>query len=340
MAETQTVSTGHRMPAPAADPSGAELLPFDPRARERRPHDPLEALLRAGARGALALITAVEGPSYRPVGAMMAFLPDGRRSGSLSSGCIEADLQLHAQKVMAQEAPALLRYGAGSPFFDLKLPCGGGLEILLLPCPPASLLGQVARLRAARRGFSLAIGLRDGAVAIGPDRPTGKDGHGLFHVRLGPEPRFLIFGKGPEVAVFAGLVQAALLPGLVLSHDDETLAQATAIGMPVRPIDTRGLPGDVEVDRDTAAVLFYHEHHYETAILRRLLAGSAFYIGAQGSRRARDARLEALRAAGMGEPALGRLRGPIGVVPSARDARLLAISVLAEILALHAQRPA
>src|SRR5690606_11565884 len=145
----------------------------------------------------------------------------------------------------------------------------------------------------------------------------------------------LIFGKGPEVPVFAGLVQAALLPSMVLSHDDETLAQAAAIGMTVRRIGKGGALADVDVDNDTAAVLFYHEHRHETTILQELLSSNAFFIAAQGSGHAQSARIAALRAEGVDEAALGRLRGPIGVVASARDTRLLAISVLAEVLALH-----
>lgn len=325
------------MRSQAADLSNIEFLPFDPRAVTRETHDALGALTRISGGGALAVITMVEGASYRPTGAMMAFLPDGQRIGNLSSGCIETDLHLHTREVMAHGSSMLLRYGAGSPFFDLQLPCGGGLEILLLPRPPSSLLHRVARLRDARKPFALAFDLADGGISIGPDRTTGKDGEGIFHARLRPDPRFLIFGKGPEVPVFAGLVQAALLPGMVLSHDDETLAQAAAIGVTARRIGKGGALGDVDVDHDTAAVLFYHEHRHETAILQELLSSNAFYIGAQGSRRAQSARIAALRAEGVDEAALGRLRGPIGVIASARDARLLAISVLAEVLALHSR---
>ena len=94
---------------------------------------PLHRLAETG--GVLAVITQIIGTSYRDLGTMMAFGPDGQRTGSLSSGCIEDDIAEHAAHALATGQVATLRYGQGSPFFDLKLPCGGGLSVLLIPHP-------------------------------------------------------------------------------------------------------------------------------------------------------------------------------------------------------------
>ncbi|MFD2813753.1 XdhC family protein [Paracoccus aerius] len=64
--------------------------------------DPLAAAL-ACPDAVLAIITGITGPSYRPLGAMMAFCGD-RQVGSLSSGCIEKDLASHAAHCL-QEGP-------------------------------------------------------------------------------------------------------------------------------------------------------------------------------------------------------------------------------------------
>jgi len=63
------------------------------------------------------------------------------------------------------------------------------------------------------------------------------------------------------------------------------------------------------------------------------LASPAFYIGAVGSRRTHAARLDALREQGVDEEALGRIAGPIGLIPATRDPSALAVSVLAGVLA-------
>ena len=68
-------------------------------------------------------------------------------------------------------------------------------------------------------------------------------------------------------------------------------------------------------------------------MLQAALAGPAFYVGAQGSLRAHQTRCAALRARGVDEAAIARLASPFGLIPSARDPRTLAVSVLADVLA-------
>ena len=102
--------------------------------------------------GVLALITGVEGPHYRNPGAVMGFpaLEDGDLGavGQLSSGCIEADLALHAAEVWRDGAGQQLRYGLGSPFVDLRLPCGGGLDVALITVRDPAPLRAALDLRA------------------------------------------------------------------------------------------------------------------------------------------------------------------------------------------------
>ncbi|KAA0972185.1 XdhC family protein [Aureimonas fodinaquatilis] len=292
---------------------------------------PLAELAAHDGNGVLAIITAVDGPSYRPVGAMMAFLANGQQVGSLSSGCVEADLALHAKKALKSGNPVTLRYGKGSPFFDIVLPCGGGLEILLVPRPSLPRLQQAHNLHETRQSFALAFNVITGLSHIAMERQTGFH-DGLFHVRIVPETRFLIFGKGTEALIFAGLLHAAHYSAVLMSHDAETLLGAQNIGLRIQRIHESGFPEFITVDQHTAAALFYHEHEREIPVLEQLLCTNAFYIGAQGSLQARETRLRELVRRGVSPVELARLHGPIGLVRSARDPRTLAVSVLAEIL--------
>jgi xanthine dehydrogenase accessory factor len=297
--------------------------------------DPVADLLAMEDDGVLALITGVEGPSYRPVGAAMAIDATGRRTGTLSSGCVENDIALHALEALEAGRPKVIRYGRGSPFMDIQLPCGGGLEIALVPRPDRAVLAALMAAREERRAVTLAVDLAGGAITLLPDGETGRDGD-RFAVRFLPEIRFLVFGKGPEASTFAALVQAAGYPSLLLSPDAETLEAGRQAGAGTRALDLPGWPAGLEVDDRTAIVLFFHDHDWEPPILIGAVRTPAFYIGSQGSRRARDARLMELESMGMTESERARLRGPIGLVPSARDARTLAVSVLAEVLAASA----
>lgn len=297
------------------------------------PRDPLEALAGAPAEAAMAVITGVEGPSYRPVGACMALLPGGDRVGTLSSGCIESDIALQAARALQAGRPMSVRYGRGSPFIDIQLPCGGGLDILLVPRPDPATLAELVRRRAARRPCTLDIDADSGRLALLQDGVTGWDGR-RFRVRHTPAVRFLIFGKGPESCTFAALVHSAGYPSLLLSPDFGTRDIAAAAGCPTAVLPGKQVPGDLAVDPWTAFVLFFHDHDWEPPLLRDALATPAFYIGAQGSQRARDARLRELEAMGVSAEQIARLSGPVGLIPSARDAGTLAVSVLAEVLAV------
>jgi len=66
--------------------------------------------------------------------------------------------------------------------------------------------------------------------------------------------------------------------------------------------------------------------------LKQGLAGPAFYIGAMGSTRTHESRCATLFQMGVLQCQIDRIRGPIGLIPAQRDARLLAISILAEII--------
>ncbi|HHB80812.1 MAG TPA: XdhC family protein, partial [Aliiroseovarius sp.] len=292
----------------------------------------LAALAQADSGGALAVITGIEGASYRPLGAMMALGADGRRVGSLSSGCIEADISRHGAAMRANDRPRKLRYGLGSPWRDITLPCGGGLDILLLPAPDRTLLREALARHGARQALVLKIHAESGALALSGQGSTGWD-EAWFSVRIEPEIFFYVFGKGPEAATFAALAQAAGFSCLVLSPDDDTLVSARDAGAAVRHLVSAGLPADLAPDGRSAVVLFFHDHEWEPPILAQALTSPAFYSGAQGSRAARQARDSALLAAGVDKGQLARIRGPIGLVPGARDARMLAVSVLAEVLA-------
>ncbi|WP_171060687.1 XdhC family protein [Poseidonocella sp. HB161398] len=294
--------------------------------------DPIEALASGSEEAVLAVITGVEGPSYRPVGAAMALFGTGERAGTLSSGCIESDIMIHAMEVLESGRPVSIRYGRGSPFIDIQLPCGGGLDILLVPRPPRELMHRVSARRSARVPCVLRIDRETGAMALADEGATGWDG-AAFCVRYDPPLKFLVFGKGPEACTFAALVQSAGYPNLLLSPDPETLDLGRGAGCPTEQLLRKAVPEGVAADPWTAAVLFFHDHDWEPDILRDLLASPAFYIGSQGSQRARDARMLQLEAMGVSEADRARLHGPVGLIPSARDAGTLAVSVLAEILA-------
>ncbi|MEO1701355.1 MAG: XdhC family protein [Pseudomonadota bacterium] len=285
----------------------------------------IEALQQENQGGVLAVITGTQGPSYRPIGAAMALFPNANHSvGSLSSGCVEGDLQHHAAASLYESKGRTVRYGTGSPFMDIQLPCGGALEITLVPEPSLALL-KIIRSRLSARDTARFSVHPDGFIDATPQP-------GSVTINYEPDIHFTILGKGPEATMFAGLAVAAGYSAQLFSHDDETRNSAAASGCDVDKLVKDQFPKDAIADRNSAIILFFHDHDWEPALLAAAVKTEASYIGAQGSLRARALRDDALRNIGVPEEDIKSIYGPIGLVPSARDPQTLAVSVLAEAL--------
>ncbi|MGB3627118.1 MAG: XdhC family protein, partial [Henriciella sp.] len=82
---------------------------------------------------ALVMITGTVGGAVRAPGALMAVSADGDIAGYISGGCIDADVVLQAHAALKHGQAKSLRYGAGSPFVDLPLPCGGAIDLVIEP---------------------------------------------------------------------------------------------------------------------------------------------------------------------------------------------------------------
>jgi xanthine dehydrogenase accessory factor len=294
--------------------------------------DPIAALLNTPEAAVLVVVVSTQGASYNPVGAMMAVWSDGTRVGSLSLGCLEEDIVHHARRALETNAVVPLHYGDGSPYFDIQLPCGGGLQLALVPRPDKCVLRALCERRARREACSFDIDLQAGAVALGAQSMTCLIDTTL-HVHFAPKLRFLIFGTGPAVDVFAGLAQAGGFSSMLFSPNESDVAQSLTAGRHAQVLTTKAFPAAASVDAQTAIILLFHDHDWEFDILTHAVRSPAVYIGAQGSRRAQEMRLMALEQRGVEKQARDRIHGPMGLIPSTRDPVFLSVSVLAEILA-------
>ena len=290
---------------------------------------PLRLLADRG--GCLAVIVGIEGTSYRNLGTMMAFGPDGQRVGSLSSGCIEDDIADHAKVALTNGKPTTLRYGAGSPFFDLKLPCGGGLQVLLVPNPDRGVLTAILARGDARQDAVIRLGLTDGGLALVTHADAGPT---HLMITLQPELRFWVYGHGIEAMAFALMAQAAGYD-VTLFGQQSLQSDLSRIGpLPIETVASFRSHVCPVPDSRTAITLFFHDHENEARILQQFLPSDAFFIGAQGSLGARNRLLEELVELGLTPDLIARLSPRFGLVPSCRDPRTLAVSVLAHVMAV------
>ncbi|MEM9402215.1 MAG: XdhC family protein [Pseudomonadota bacterium] len=277
------------------------------------PEDQLGFLLDevdAGRRCALVTIVDIVERASRNIGTQMVVLDDGRYAGSVSSGCIDGSVATMALDALNTREARRVRLGAGSSFIDLKLPCGGGVDLLIQPDP------QISTLR--------------GAVEALHDRRPAALTLDEFTVNYHPKPRLILVGRGSELTVFTRLGVSSGYDVHAFSPDEIDVDTCRVFGAFALRLASSSESPSLQADAWTAIVTLFHDHDWEPAVLRSALATEAFYIGALGSARTHEQRLATLAELGVADGE--RIRGPIGLVPSMRNATMLAISTLAEIV--------
>lgn len=262
---------------------------------------------RRGVPGVLITLVAIEGTSSRAIGTQMAVLADGRQIGSFSGGCIERTIAAEAMHVLAEGTARTVRYGVGSPYIDVRLPCGGGIDLLFTPTPDAALVAQALARLDRREPARLLLG---------------------DHVQhYAPALRLIALGHGEDLLALVRLARA-----FGIEVDAYAPEQDTAHEAGITPLVSRTRLPAIAGDAWTAIVFAFHDHDWEEFLLLQALALRAFYHGAVGSRRTHRARIAHLRAQGVPEARIDALRGSIGLIPATRNPATLALSILAELV--------
>lgn len=291
-----------------------------------------------GRRCALAMIVGVDGSFPRPVGALMAINDAGQTQGYLSNGCIDEDVVRQARECLADGRARRVRYGAGSPFVDIRLPCGGGVDILILPDPDPGAVAKAADGLDARAPMTLSVSGGDDPQLTAL-RGAADGAPADFSAFYAPPLSIVIAGRGEEPLALARLARAAQYDVSVLTPDRETAERCAGYGAQTALLRSTGDIPALAADPWTAIALLFHDHEWEIGVLAAALNSQAYYIGAMGSRRAHADRLNELRNRGFDQTALDRITAPAGLVPSARDASTLAVSILAQIVGLYRDKP-
>ena len=217
------------------------------------------------------------------------------------------------------------------------------------------LLGRLAQARAAKRPVVLATRLPDGeqlllpddkapgdlgeaaASALKQDRSTTAeaDGASWFLHAYNPPLRLIVVGA---VHIAQALVPMAAQLGYGVTVVDPRRAFATDERFPGVSVSTDWPDEAMDAllpDSRSAVVTLTHDPKLDDPALDRALKSEAFYIGALGSRRTHARRLDRLRALGHDEAALARIHGPVGLDIAAVTAPEIALSVLAQLVAVR-----
>ncbi|HEY8355864.1 MAG TPA: XdhC family protein [Ramlibacter sp.] len=301
----------------------------------------------AGKRALLATVVRTWGSSPRPVGSIMALAEDGAVVGSVSGGCIEDDLiDRHtrafagatAGRAIPSGPPAFTKYGVtADEAHRFGLPCGGTLELLLEYDPDAASLAALVEAleggRLVRRTVRLADGVASLADALAPEE-LRVDAGALVNT-FGPEYRMLLIGAGQLTEYLATM---ALFSGFAVTVCDPREEYRGAWSVAGAKL-VSDMPDDVVAafrpDRRSCVIALTHDPKLDDLALLEALRTDAFYVGAIGSRRNNEARHQRMvEHFEVSAADLQRLRGPIGVYIGSKTPPEIAVSIMAEVLAV------
>ncbi len=262
-----------------------------------------------------------------PVGTHMLIHEDGRFVGSVSGGCVEADVLQTASDIMHGGSFVIRRYGvADGAAWEVGLPCGGDIVVMIQPVSPdyfaGTLFGTIIDARGA--GQTLSIGTD---LTTGQSRIVESADEALFVNHYPPQRRLMIVGA---VEIAASLSAIAGAMGIDVTVIDPRARFLTAERFPGVVLDDRWSDEAITAlrpDNRSAVVTLSHDPKIDDPALIAALASPAGYVAALGSKTSHAARLKRLAAAGVDARQLERIEGPAGVAINAISAPEIALSI-------------
>jgi len=207
--------------------------------------------------------------------------------------------------------------------------------------PTGSLGSDRADAAVADDARGLLAAGRTETLTYGPDGERRGEGLRVFVAAYAPRPRMLVFGA---IDFAAAVAHVGAFLGYQVTVCDARPVFATASRFPaadevVVEWPHRYLAAEVQagrVDGRAVVCVLTHDPKFDVPLLEvALRMPDVAYVGAMGSRRTHDDRLDRLREAGLTDAELSRLSSPIGLDLGARTPEETAVSIAAEIVALQ-----
>jgi xanthine dehydrogenase accessory factor len=214
----------------------------------------------------------------------------------------------------------------------------------------ATLSGTPQRLVITERGSSGTLGeealdmvaSREALTLLGGGTPgvrelhVGGVAHRLYFERHAPPLTLIVFGATHVAMPLVAMGRVLGLRTVVVDGRDHF---ATRERFPSADEIMVGMPSELAermpLGRESLVVLLSHDYKYDLPVLQAVLASEAAYVGVLGSKRRGRALLDFLAGEGVPEEQLARVRIPVGLDIGGTTPEEIALSVLAEAVAVH-----
>jgi xanthine dehydrogenase accessory factor len=286
------------------------------------------------------LVTVLEtwGSAPRPPGALLAMRDDGLVVGSVSGGCVEDDLIDRVRNGERVSTPSLIAYGVTKEeAARFGLPCGGNLRLVQEPLLETRWIDEVLERTTQHQLVARVLDLGSGQVhveAATRGEAFSFDGKQL-RALYGPRWRMLIIGAGQLSRALAQMALGLDFEVIVCDPREEYHLTWDVPGTTFSKAMPDDLAIELQLDPHSAVVAVTHDPKLDDLVLLEALKSPAFYVGALGSRGNTAKRKERLALFDLSAAEIARLHGPIGLDIGSRTPAEIAVSILAEVVAVR-----
>lgn len=290
----------------------------------------LEADVRGEDAIVVATLVSATGASSKKVGARMYVGASGRLIGGVTiGGCVDAQVIEAADALIDQGGRRLLAISLDDDeAWEIGLTCGGTVEVMIERVRPSDPNDPVVSAHA-----QAATQLAAGEVAE-LTTPLG-DGR-TFVDRMAPATTLLIVGAGEIATSLTRIARELDMRTVVIDGRDR---YATRERFPDADEIRVGMPSEIvaqyKATPQIAAILVAHDYKYELPVLRALIRSNVGYLGMLGSKKRGAAVRELLKDEGFTDEELARVRTPIGLDLGGKAPAEVALSIMAEVVAVR-----
>ena len=276
----------------------------------------------------VALVTLVraDGSSPRRLGSQVAVTGSGDSVGSITGGCAESAIVELALEAIGKGENNLVRFGEGSPYLDIKLPCGSSIDVFIEVGLEHPDFARITNQRVQRKPCFMAFDLAQKSSQV-----TNNEIESDYLHCYQATTRIVIAGNGPIVPALASLCQLLEYEVIVSSSDPETLDRIDNVRAKWNLIKSGPLD-QVVYDGLTALCTVFHDHDWEPELIEQALNSDAFYVGALGSQRTHEQRKRLLASLDLDPSQIERIRAPIGLDLEANGPHEIAVAIAAELI--------
>ena len=285
------------------------------------------------------LVTVIEtwGSAPRPPGALLAMCDDGQVAGSVSGGCVEDDLIERVRHGERVGKPSLVTYGVTKDeAARFGLPCGGNLRLVQEPLGDTAWITEVLERTARHELVARRLDLDTGKVSVEPaarGETFAFDGK-ILRALFGPRWRLLIIGAGQLSRAVAQMALALDFEVVCCDPREEYHLTWDIPGTTFSKAMPDDMVLELQLDPHSAVIAVTHDPKLDDMVLLEALKSPAFYVGALGSRGNTAKRKERLALFDLSAAEIGRLHGPIGLDLGSKTPAEIAVSIVAEIVAV------